>query len=469
MDDAELLRGHLADPTGPDFRELVNQHVNFVYSTALRQTQGNHHLAGEVSQIVFSALARKAATLARHPALPAWLYRSACLAAADLRRREARRKSYELAFAAEAPDADRRADEADWDRIRPVLDAELNRLGERDRSAVVLRYFTHQPFKEVGRRLGLSENAARMRVERALDKVREGLARRGLTSTSAALAAGIAAEASATAPISAAAAATAAGMTAGASGTAGLLVLMSANKTLLAAFGLVLAAGTSTVIFQDRANARLDARIADLKAENGQFENLQQEHRLLTAGLREARDLQDSVSDGPAVLAKLKSAQKKNADLIRQMMADAAQRRANAAAGGRFNGEYHDLSSIDQVPQPIVQIRPQYPFEMRRAGISGQVVVDFIVDASGNVRNATAVSSTQPEFEQAAVDAVSAWTFDPGRKGGVGVNTHMQIPIVFTLPTAAPSPASGNSSPSDWFETSSTAVPLGSFEVIGKK
>jgi protein TonB len=105
----------------------------------------------------------------------------------------------------------------------------------------------------------------------------------------------------------------------------------------------------------------------------------------------------------------------------------------NTGNWARGIGEIFDISKLDQIPQPTVQVRPQYPFEMRRAGISGQVVVDFIVDTSGNVRNAYAASSTQREFEQAAVTAVSKWRFKPGRKGGHVVNTHMQVPIVFSL------------------------------------
>lgn len=96
-------------------------------------------------------------------------------------------------------------------------------------------------------------------------------------------------------------------------------------------------------------------------------------------------------------------------------------------------GEIFDISKLDQIPQATVQVRPQYPFEMRRAGISGQVLVDFIVDTNGDVRNAYAASSTQREFESAAVQAVSKWRFRPGKRGGRTVNTHMQVPIVFSL------------------------------------
>jgi protein TonB len=95
--------------------------------------------------------------------------------------------------------------------------------------------------------------------------------------------------------------------------------------------------------------------------------------------------------------------------------------------------EVFDISKLDQIPEPKYRVEPQYPFEMRRAGVTGEVVVDFIVDTNGNVMNAFAFRSSQREFEANAVQAVSRWKFKPGRKGGRNVNTHMQVPIVFTL------------------------------------
>jgi protein TonB len=95
--------------------------------------------------------------------------------------------------------------------------------------------------------------------------------------------------------------------------------------------------------------------------------------------------------------------------------------------------EVFDISKLDQQPVAKFQARPQFPFEMRRAGISGSVLVDFIVDTNGEVRNAFAAHSSQREFEAAAVQAVTKWKFRPGRKNGHAVFTHMQVPIVFTL------------------------------------
>lgn len=105
----------------------------------------------------------------------------------------------------------------------------------------------------------------------------------------------------------------------------------------------------------------------------------------------------------------------------------------NRPAGFVKMGEIFDPSKLDQQPQVRARVPPQYPFEMRRAGITGEVLVEFIVDANGDVRNAYAVRSSQREFETAAVQAVSKWKFRPGKRGGKAVNTRMQQPISFSL------------------------------------
>lgn len=108
--------------------------------------------------------------------------------------------------------------------------------------------------------------------------------------------------------------------------------------------------------------------------------------------------------------------------------------RATGSSIGKGLGQIFDLKNLDQIPQERgVRAKPVYPFEMRRAGINGKVLVEFIVDTNGDVRDARAVNSTQREFESAAIVAVSKWKFKPGRKGGKAVNTRMQVPIVFSL------------------------------------
>ncbi len=100
---------------------------------------------------------------------------------------------------------------------------------------------------------------------------------------------------------------------------------------------------------------------------------------------------------------------------------------------GRGLGQIFDLSQLDQIPVARVQQQPIYPYEMRRAGITGEVNIGFIVDSNGDVRDAYVINATHREFEAPAVQAVSKWKFRAGRRGGRAVNTRMSVPIVFSF------------------------------------
>ncbi len=185
ISDGELLRRYTETNSESAFTELVERHLALVYSAALRQVNGDAHLAQDVAQTVFAELARMAASLAGRPVLTGWLYTSAHFAAVKAVRTERRRQTYEeeaqlmnQLLADPAPDLD-------WEKLRPVLDAAMLELNETDREAVLLRYFDNRPHADIADRLGLSENAARMRVERALEKLHSLLGRRGVSTTTA--------------------------------------------------------------------------------------------------------------------------------------------------------------------------------------------------------------------------------------------------------------------------------------------
>ena len=93
-----------------------------------------------------------------------------------------------------------------------------------------------------------------------------------------------------------------------------------------------------------------------------------------------------------------------------------------------------DLASLDQPPVVRVAVKPVYPYEMSRAGINGQVVVGFIVDAEGNVKDPYVISSTRREFEAESLRAISRYKFKPGRKNGANVSTrNVSLPFIFNL------------------------------------
>ncbi|MCX6956754.1 MAG: sigma-70 family RNA polymerase sigma factor, partial [Verrucomicrobia bacterium] len=181
-DDLELLRRYLDEHSQAAFTELVRRHLDLVYGAAFRRTDGDAPLAEDIAQQVFTQLARDAAGLRRHPRLGGWLYVATRHATASAMRAERRRKLREEK-AMNDPTA---LPEPDWRQLRPELDAVIDRLAESDRDAVLLRFFEAKAFAEIGATLGISEDAARMRVERALEKLRSLLARRGIASTATA-------------------------------------------------------------------------------------------------------------------------------------------------------------------------------------------------------------------------------------------------------------------------------------------
>lgn len=184
--DTVLLRRYAEEHDDGAFATLVKRHLGVVYAAALRRLGGRAQMAEEIAQDVFAKLARSARTLADHPALVAWLYRCTRHAVIDRVRADQRITRLNQSYAAMTEDTSS-PETIDWTLLGPVIDASLDALGDRDREAVLLRYFEGLGFAEIGARVRLSENSARMRTTRALAKLQAELAKRGVTSTAAAL------------------------------------------------------------------------------------------------------------------------------------------------------------------------------------------------------------------------------------------------------------------------------------------
>ena len=104
--------------------------------------------------------------------------------------------------------------------------------------------------------------------------------------------------------------------------------------------------------------------------------------------------------------------------------------------GANFGKGISNLFNIGDLDQkPIAQFRqsPTFPYEMSRAGITGQVTLEFIINANGDVIDARVIHSTHREFEQPAIVALMKWKFKPGKKGGHAVNTRASQLLEFTL------------------------------------
>ncbi len=261
-DDAELLRRYLAGSEAA-FTAFVERHLGLVYGTAWRRT-GDPGRARDVAQIVFIDAARRAAALAERPSIAGWLYTAALHTAANLLRSEARRARREqIAQAMQLND--RPESPPAWEPVRAVLDAALGELSKADREAVLDRYFAGCSVAEIAARRRISENAARMRVERALERLRQRLERRGIVSTAAALGAVLTGPAVA-APAGLAGAVAAQALTAAAASGAGagFMTFLLMQKPLKAAIALLLAFTVVPPLLEWRTSRALAAEVAAL-------------------------------------------------------------------------------------------------------------------------------------------------------------------------------------------------------------
>jgi len=191
LSDRALLRQYVERQSEAAFSRLVRRHLSLVYATCRREV-GDPDTAEEVAQAVFLLLARKAPALRAEAGLAGWLFQTARFAAKNALRREARRqrrerKAAEMMQGAQA--AEGASGEDFWRQVEPHLNDALAHLGAADREAVLRRFFEGESLAEIGARLGLSENTARMRVARAVEKMRRHLAREGVTLAGVALAA----------------------------------------------------------------------------------------------------------------------------------------------------------------------------------------------------------------------------------------------------------------------------------------
>ncbi len=261
-DDIELLERFAARGDERAFGTLVERHVSLVYSTARRVVNGDTHLAEDVAQKVFTDLARKARTLPRDTVLTGWLYEAARFTAANTIRGERRRQAREQeVMAMQTPTTE---PDAAWEQIAPHLDDAMGELPAADRHAILLRYFQNHDFAAVGRALGVSDDTAQKRVSRAVDRLREFLARRGVTVGASGLAVIISTNAVLMAPAGLSAAITVAALAGTAITTTALaaatktIAMTALQKTLIAA---ALAAAIGTGIYEARQASDLRSQV----------------------------------------------------------------------------------------------------------------------------------------------------------------------------------------------------------------
>ena len=270
------------------FREVVARYVNLVHSTAVRLVEGDSHLAQDVTQKVFVDLAKMAGSLGDDAMIGGWLHRHTCFVARKTMRTERRRKAREQ----QAVAMNDTEDDQNLGAVAPILDDAINSLGASDRQAILLRYFEQRDLRSVGTALGSSEDAARKRVNRALEKLRGLLKRRGVLLSTAALSSALGAQAVSAAPVGLAAVVSSSALvTAAAGGGTALTILqiMSMTKLQGGVIAAITVALSIPLVVQYQAKSRLEDENQALRAQVEEVAVLAEENERLSNLVAQAK------------------------------------------------------------------------------------------------------------------------------------------------------------------------------------
>jgi uncharacterized protein (TIGR03435 family) len=258
MDDSTLLRQYTRNNSEEAFAAVVARHINLVFSVALRQAGDPHH-AEEITQAVFIILAKKAGELRHDKALSSWLFQATRLTANNFVRSEIRRQRREKEAYTQTT-LNESGNEV-WPGIAPLLDAAVAGLNEKDRRAILLRFYEGMDLCEVGLALGASEEAAKKRVNRAVEKLRFFFKKRGVVVAAAALAAAISANSVQAAPAMLAKTTTSVAFAKGTTASTSILTLIKGalkimawsktQTTIVATVAIILAAGTTAITVKE--------------------------------------------------------------------------------------------------------------------------------------------------------------------------------------------------------------------------
>ena len=310
--DSQLLRAYSENRSDEAFATLVRRHIDLVHSAAMRMVCDSH-LAQDVTQNTFVALAKNVAELKTRPVIAGWLHRTAQNIAAQTVRTDVRRRVCEQEVVAmnellsATPDAS-------WEHVAPHLDDALGELDETDRDAVLLRYFEKKSAREMAAQLGISDDAAQKRVSRAVDCLREFFAKRGVTVGASGLAVVISANAVQAAPvglaltISTAAVLTGTTLATTATVTATKAIAMTAfQKTIVTATIAVLA---GVGIYEARQASQLREHVQTLQQQQAplveQIQQLQGVHEKAIEQLATLREDNERLNLATAELPKLR-------------------------------------------------------------------------------------------------------------------------------------------------------------------
>ncbi len=306
--DTELLQRYLRSRSEEAFATLVRRHIDLVYSAALRRVGNDAQLAEDVTQEVFAELARQGEKLLDRPTLGSWLYTTSRYKAIDVVRKESRRRSREMESLSMKSEYTDGPSASDWENVRPVIDEAMDALSKGDQQILILRFFENRSFADAAELLATTEDAARMRSQRALEHLRAVLAKRGVTSATEVLALILANKAVGAAPGYLAANVTVTALAsakAGATSASNLMHFMTTAKFAVGAATLALLLGSAaTALYEAKSNRRATNALALTRQQMSEDQSrLSDVVRQQKAAERRTAELQASIDSAAATLA----------------------------------------------------------------------------------------------------------------------------------------------------------------------
>ena len=394
VNDLELLGQFAREKSQDAFTALVERHLNLVYSAALRQVR-SPELAEEVSQSVFTNLARDAAKLKPDTVLTAWLYHVTRQAAIDVVRREARRQAREQ-IALQMSDMNDPA--PDWTQIEPLLDEAMHSLDEADRTAILLRYFENKSLREVGEALGSSEDAAQKRISRAVERLRGYLSKRRVIAGASGLAAIVSANAIQAAPSGLAA--TIASGAVLASATVATTTALVVTKTIIMTtvqktIATVVVAGALAVgFYQAHQVSTLREQVKAVSAMTNQIQELQRDRDQATTRLAALSEENAALKNRPSEAIKLRGEVGKLKQQNINMGSKSALSKVTANPEARKFMREQQKAAMTMVYKDFVKRLNLTPDQ---GGKLNDLLADYVMD---NVDNVTTVLKDKPTPQQ---------------------------------------------------------------------
>ncbi len=416
------------------FSNFVNRHLKLVYSVALRGVSGDRQLAEDVAQQVFADAAQKATKLATRQSVIGWLFTATRYAASKVVRGRIRQAQREE-IAAKMNEIERSDSSSEiGPELLPLIEGAIDKLSDTDRDAIIYRYYEQLDYLTIGSKLGLSPAAVRMRVDRALSKLRASLSRKDITSTGAALATTLGSHALTVAPSGLSAAITTTAVSTAMSAPSAFVACVVGAKGSIAATVAVVSIGFIIQLnlpvdesLSGGMNGRLsgETMVSDSAAES--IKRDQRSERGESDGSRDSLDA--GTGADPVELAY--AALDRDAALLEKRLSEVVSQAHEIEPKSRAASEPVALSELDVMPKPASVVEPVYPTSFFGSKIPGEVYVKFVIAEDGSTGDFELLSATHPVFAANVLYALARSQFEPGKIANQAVATKVRQKMQF--------------------------------------